>query len=227
MRVRRDADEQLVLAHVVNRLSNLISVLTVQIFKDDWARTSAYQIIGDTSLMNKIPSPARSPVNEVRPSGYMPGAVSHPNIPNTNFMAFRAPSIPTIGTLGPLSSPSSYTPRSTLTRSDNSAFSPVYDTLSSTSKNTFTSPQGLSYTTSNAAMQGVVGGSAGLPFSTQYSTQGALRGPPVSKATAGSNANILSTSMFQAPSSNSFISDTLGGVGYQRGAELKDSAKLQ
>ncbi|GFG36945.1 hypothetical protein Cfor_05377 [Coptotermes formosanus] len=37
VRVRRDADEQLVLAHVVDRLSNLVSVLTVQVFKDEWA----------------------------------------------------------------------------------------------------------------------------------------------------------------------------------------------
>lgn len=36
VRVRRDADEQLVLAHVVDRLSNLVSVLTVQVFKDEW-----------------------------------------------------------------------------------------------------------------------------------------------------------------------------------------------
>lgn len=35
--MRRDADEQLVLAHVVDRLSNLVSVLTVQVFKDEWA----------------------------------------------------------------------------------------------------------------------------------------------------------------------------------------------
>lgn len=38
VRVRRDADEQLVLAHVYNRLSNLVSMLTIQIFKDDWSR---------------------------------------------------------------------------------------------------------------------------------------------------------------------------------------------
>ena len=41
VRVRRDADEQLVLAHVVDRLSNLVSVLTVQVFKDDWAMRKA------------------------------------------------------------------------------------------------------------------------------------------------------------------------------------------
>ncbi|KAF7247127.1 hypothetical protein EG68_09827 [Paragonimus skrjabini miyazakii] len=41
VRVRRDADEQLVLAHVTSRLSNLVKYLTVQVYKDDWTRTSA------------------------------------------------------------------------------------------------------------------------------------------------------------------------------------------
>uniref|UniRef100_A0A8C4N054 Solute carrier family 30 member 6 n=1 Tax=Eptatretus burgeri TaxID=7764 RepID=A0A8C4N054_EPTBU len=40
VRVRRDANEQLVLAHVTNRLSVLVSPLTVQIFKDDWSRSN-------------------------------------------------------------------------------------------------------------------------------------------------------------------------------------------
>ncbi|KAG8444126.1 hypothetical protein GDO86_009345 [Hymenochirus boettgeri] len=38
VRIRRDANEQMVLAHVTNRLNALVSNLTVQIFKDDWAR---------------------------------------------------------------------------------------------------------------------------------------------------------------------------------------------
>ncbi|KAK7902031.1 hypothetical protein WMY93_018800 [Mugilogobius chulae] len=38
VRIRRDANEQLVLAHVTNRLMPLVSTLTVQIFKDDWSR---------------------------------------------------------------------------------------------------------------------------------------------------------------------------------------------
>ncbi|XP_053567896.1 zinc transporter 6 [Bombina bombina] len=38
VRIRRDANEQMVLAHVTNRLQTLVSSLTVQIFKDDWAR---------------------------------------------------------------------------------------------------------------------------------------------------------------------------------------------
>ncbi|KAH9519580.1 hypothetical protein Btru_003067 [Bulinus truncatus] len=42
VRVRRDADEQLVLAHVFNRLNNLVHHLTIQIFKDDWSWSASY-----------------------------------------------------------------------------------------------------------------------------------------------------------------------------------------
>nr|XP_042122852.1 zinc transporter 6 isoform X3 [Peromyscus maniculatus bairdii] len=38
VRIRRDANEQMVLAHVTSRLYTLVSTLTVQIFKDDWIR---------------------------------------------------------------------------------------------------------------------------------------------------------------------------------------------
>ncbi|XP_063048291.1 zinc transporter 6 [Engraulis encrasicolus] len=40
VRIRRDANEQMVLAHVTNRLHTLVSTLTIQIFKDDWIRPS-------------------------------------------------------------------------------------------------------------------------------------------------------------------------------------------
>ena len=41
----QNADELLFLAHVVNRLSNHNSNLTVQIFKDEWTRiSSSFQI---------------------------------------------------------------------------------------------------------------------------------------------------------------------------------------
>lgn len=40
VRIRRDANEQMVLAHVTNRLHGLVATLTVQIFKDDWLRPS-------------------------------------------------------------------------------------------------------------------------------------------------------------------------------------------
>ena len=37
VRVRRDANEQQVLSHLSNRLSNLVSNLTIQVFKDEWS----------------------------------------------------------------------------------------------------------------------------------------------------------------------------------------------
>ncbi|KAF4524626.1 hypothetical protein B566_EDAN013877 [Ephemera danica] len=42
VRVRRDADEQLVLAHVMARLSPLVPVLRVQVVKDDWSHSSPF-----------------------------------------------------------------------------------------------------------------------------------------------------------------------------------------
>jgi len=39
---RRDADEQLVLAHVWNKLANVVQILTIHIFKDDWLRRQTH-----------------------------------------------------------------------------------------------------------------------------------------------------------------------------------------
>lgn len=93
MRVRRDADEQMVLAHVVNRLSNLISVLTVQIFKEDWTRGSTYQILGDSSLMSKFaaggPSSFRMPM----------GSAEVTAILNNSSLGYKSPPISPTGTL--------------------------------------------------------------------------------------------------------------------------------
>lgn len=74
MRVRRDANDQLVLAHVYSRLSAMISHLTVQIFKDDWSRSSAYQIINNTSLP-PMP-PAVTPIKPPSHSGGYSGAAT-------------------------------------------------------------------------------------------------------------------------------------------------------
>jgi len=79
VRVRRDADEQMVLSHVYHRLANLISVLTVQIFKDDWSRPTAFQILGDTNLMSKpldVAAPQGIPLS-VAPSYAPPMFQSH------------------------------------------------------------------------------------------------------------------------------------------------------
>ena len=47
VRIRRDADEQLVLAHVWNKLAGIVQILTIHIFKDDWMRRTTHQLVYD------------------------------------------------------------------------------------------------------------------------------------------------------------------------------------
>lgn len=70
VRIRRDANEQLVLAHVTNRLLPLVSTLTVQIFKDDWSRPLL------TGALSSSSSPAASPLGAA--DGYAALASSLP-----------------------------------------------------------------------------------------------------------------------------------------------------
>lgn len=65
VRVRRDANDQLVLAHVYSRLSSLVSYLTIQIFKDDWSRSSAYQIIHGSA------TPPLTPIRPLQPPSHI------------------------------------------------------------------------------------------------------------------------------------------------------------
>nr|XP_033469994.1 zinc transporter 6 [Epinephelus lanceolatus] len=67
VRIRRDANEQLVLAHVTNRLLPLVSTLTVQIFKDDWTRPLLTGALSASS------------VSPLGPEGY--GALSSSSVP--------------------------------------------------------------------------------------------------------------------------------------------------
>uniref|UniRef100_A0A7N6FH49 Cation efflux protein transmembrane domain-containing protein n=1 Tax=Anabas testudineus TaxID=64144 RepID=A0A7N6FH49_ANATE len=62
VRIRRDANEQLVLAHVTNRLLPLVSTLTVQIFKDDWTRP----LLSGT-LTSSSPVPPLGPAEKLDP----------------------------------------------------------------------------------------------------------------------------------------------------------------
>ncbi|KAK2896288.1 hypothetical protein QQF64_006328 [Cirrhinus molitorella] len=86
VRIRRDADEQMVLAHVTNRLNTLVSTLTVQIFKDDWARhslTSSTLPAGSLSLSEYVASAAFPPVmskqhDELNPVTSTPAKPSSP-----------------------------------------------------------------------------------------------------------------------------------------------------
>ncbi|XP_050981712.1 zinc transporter 6 isoform X2 [Labeo rohita] len=86
VRIRRDADEQMVLAHVTNRLNTLVSTLTVQIFKDDWARhslTSSTLPAGSLSLSEYVTSAAFPPAmskqhDELNPVTSTPAKPSSP-----------------------------------------------------------------------------------------------------------------------------------------------------
>lgn len=59
VRIRRDADEQLVLAHVWNKLAGLVQHLTIHIFKDDWMRRTTHQLVYNQQPLN---IPINSPI---------------------------------------------------------------------------------------------------------------------------------------------------------------------
>ncbi|KAL2773792.1 zinc transporter 6 isoform 3 [Daubentonia madagascariensis] len=72
VRIRRDANEQMVLAHVTNRLYTLVSTLTVQIFKDDWIRPALLSGPVAASVLNfsdhhVIPMPLLKGADDLNP----------------------------------------------------------------------------------------------------------------------------------------------------------------
>jgi zinc transporter 6 len=63
VRIRRDANEQLVLAHLTNRLSNLVSDLTIQVFKDEWAWNPSPRVLHkDHSVLLKYSTQSPNPM---------------------------------------------------------------------------------------------------------------------------------------------------------------------
>jgi hypothetical protein len=123
VRVRRDADEQMVLSHVYHRLANLISVLTVQIFKDDWSRPTAFQILGDTSLLSK-------PVEAVAPQGVpLPVAPSYAPPQFPSYIRGPQPTVParmtSYGQYGPTGVFKDGLPRTTLAPHVGVRFPPI------------------------------------------------------------------------------------------------------
>lgn len=46
----RDANEQLVLAHVWSKLANVAQILTIHIFKDDWLRHQTHTFMQPQNL---------------------------------------------------------------------------------------------------------------------------------------------------------------------------------
>ncbi|KAI5628174.1 zinc transporter 6 [Silurus asotus] len=96
VRIRRDANEQMVLAHVTNRLHTLVSTLTIQIFKDDWTRPSL--ATGPLNLSDMALSSAKQ-LQEPEPLTSTPSKPSSPppefsfNTPGRNLRPVLLPNI--------------------------------------------------------------------------------------------------------------------------------------
>ena len=95
VRIRRDANEQMVLAHVTNRLYTLVSTLTVQIFKDDWIRPTLSSVPIANNMLNLsdhhvITMPSLKAADNLNPVTSTPAKPSSPppefsfNIPGKN-----------------------------------------------------------------------------------------------------------------------------------------------
>ncbi|KAM9608381.1 zinc transporter 6 isoform 4-T11 [Morphnus guianensis] len=83
VRIRRDANEQMVLAHVTNRLYTLVSTLTVQIFKDDWIRPTLSSVPIANNILNLsdhhvIPMPSLKAADNLHPVTSTPAKPSSP-----------------------------------------------------------------------------------------------------------------------------------------------------
>ncbi|XP_059104488.1 zinc transporter 6 isoform X1 [Peromyscus eremicus] len=93
VRIRRDANEQMVLAHVTSRLYTLVSTLTVQIFKDDWIRPAlvsgpvAPNVLHFSDHHHIIPMPLLKNTDDMTPVTSTP---SKPTSPPPEF-AFNTP----------------------------------------------------------------------------------------------------------------------------------------
>ncbi|KAJ8366112.1 hypothetical protein SKAU_G00149430 [Synaphobranchus kaupii] len=102
VRIRRDASEQMVLAHVTSRLSTLVTALTVQIFKDDWTRpslaTGVLPVGAMTPVEYGVPSGPPKPSEEADPLTSTPSKLSSPppefsfNTPGRNVNPLILPS---------------------------------------------------------------------------------------------------------------------------------------
>nr|XP_004667393.1 zinc transporter 6 isoform X1 [Jaculus jaculus] len=83
VRIRRDANEQMVLAHVTSRLCTLVSTLTVQTFKDDWMRPAVMSGPVAANVLNFsdhhiIPMPLLKNTDGVTPVTSTPAKPSSP-----------------------------------------------------------------------------------------------------------------------------------------------------
>lgn len=88
MRVRRDANEQLVLSKVYEKLQPLAPHLTVQIIKDDFGRPfHTIQMVREVTPLTKLPYSA----NELTPIPKVPGSMSNVIYSNSSSVASHVP----------------------------------------------------------------------------------------------------------------------------------------
>ncbi|XP_041109001.1 zinc transporter 6-like [Polyodon spathula] len=83
VRIRRDANEQMVLAYVTNRLHTIVSTLTVQIFKDDWIRPSLATGPLPAGMLNLSEHSSLPAVPPVKPASDLNPLTSTPAKPSS------------------------------------------------------------------------------------------------------------------------------------------------
>ncbi|RXM34009.1 Zinc transporter 6 [Acipenser ruthenus] len=83
VRIRRDANEQMVLAYVTNRLYTVVSTLTVQIFKDDWIRPSLATGPLPAGMLNLSEYSSLPAVPPVKPASDLNPVTSTPAKPSS------------------------------------------------------------------------------------------------------------------------------------------------
>ncbi|KFM60469.1 Zinc transporter 6, partial [Stegodyphus mimosarum] len=87
VRIRRDANEQIVLSHLLNKLSSLVTDITIQVFKDEWAWSSSTRQILNESFMKFPPITevyAATSIPVVNSSSTIKEALSSSNSAKTN-----------------------------------------------------------------------------------------------------------------------------------------------
>ncbi|XP_033634335.1 zinc transporter 6-A-like [Asterias rubens] len=107
VRVRRDANEQMVLAHVANKLSHLVTTLTIQVTKDDWTRLTPISSFPGEALSTKLPPPAPLNANFLasNPGISTYSAAALPK-PTKNLYDFQLPTTPSRASSTPYGTPS-------------------------------------------------------------------------------------------------------------------------
>lgn len=102
VRVRRDANEQVVLSHLTNRLSNLVSDLTIQVFKDEWSWQPSPRLLlqhhkpTDHSSLLKYNLPVTSTINSLSLNSSNSNIMNSTSLNNSSAVSTPSTSIPMV-----------------------------------------------------------------------------------------------------------------------------------